>query len=300
MVGGRVDDALAWERLATNLRVERELLEVLDALAPLHVAVFKGGLLTRRLYGDLAARASADNDLAVRRGDAAAALERLLQRGYRALPGLDPRRALTRTGQVALFPEGDVAAVSLDLHVEPFSRNFFAVDEQTIWSRLEEVELHGRRVWTFDASLTLCHMVAHFVQHLLEAEQLRHIGRAWAAWGHTLDPAALRGLAARTCSVEGLEYALGLAEQLGHTEGRAVTVTTARARWALRRFPAGSLLRLRSSVRGLLAVLVVGPGRLPRALRRGFLPEGDELEALYGAGRGVGALWKHWRHRLLD
>ena len=104
------------ERMATNLRMEDELLGVLTLLDSLPVVVFKGPLLTRLIYGDLRQRASADNDLWVAEPHIGQALARLLAHGYRATPGLDPEGALRRVGQVALF-HPEPRRPSVDLHV---------------------------------------------------------------------------------------------------------------------------------------------------------------------------------------
>lgn len=290
-----------WERLAQNLRVERGLLAGLDVLSDIPIVVFKGGALTRRLYGDLRKRASADNDLMVRHRDAGRALDRLLAHGYQPAAGLDAERALARTGQVALFPGGDFDAPSLDLHAEPFSRNFFQVDEDYLWSRLEVVDIHGRSIPTFDAPLALTHMVAHFFQHLLEVSQLQHIGWAWDRFGRELDRAELVEVAERTSGVAALEYALGLAAEYGFVRGPRPECSSARARLALRCFGRRWLeSQPRGSARGLVAVLVADPARLPRALGRGLFPEQDELTSIYGEGSPVSLLFQHWRHRIFD
>lgn len=296
-----VDETLAWERLATNLRVERVLLEALEALDGLDVVVFKGGLLTRRIYGDLRSRASADNDLLVRSADGPEALGRLMARGYAALPGLDATRALVRNGQVALFRGAAGDEPSLDLHVSAFSPYFFSVAPDVVWSHLETVSLHGRQVTTFDAPLAFCHMVAHFLQHLLEVAQLEHIGRAWETLGRAVPSAELRAVAARTCGEASLEYVLGLAAEFGHVSAETLPMTKSRARLAAR--VAGRPFLDRgptSGLRALVVLWVTGPGRLPAALTRGFLPEMDELVALYGEGSRGRLLLRHWQHRVRD
>lgn len=295
------DASAPWERLASNLRVERALLSALDLLEGIPVVVFKGGLLTRRIYGDLRLRSSADNDLLVRRVDAHRALERFASRGFVPLEGLDAHRALDRTGQVALWMHGDFDLPSVDLHVEAFSRNFFSVDEATIWSRLETVELHGRSVQTFDGSLTMAHLVAHFFQSLLERRQLADIAAAWRHFGENLardadSSPAFWATIDQTVGRAALEYALGLA-----LAGSAVPfeARSARARRALEFWGRVWLdENPATSLRGLVAVLVADPRHLFRSLYRGFCPELDELHSLYGSGHPVRLLLTHWRHRL--
>lgn len=293
-------EQLRWERLASNLRVEGALLQVLDLCEDYDVVVFKGGLLTRRLYGDLRERASADNDLLVRGADGPALVSRLTSHGYRPLPGLDAHRALVRTGQVALWPDGKMDAPSLDLHVEAFSRNFFHVSEDAVWSRLEVVDLHGRPIRTFNAALSLTHLAAHFYQHLLDVALLKDLARAWDSFGEQLSSEELWGTAHATCGVAALEYALGVCRQMFGTRG-IPPARTRRARLALDHFGHRWLAgHPRGSLRGLLAVCVCGPAQLPRALWRGFFPEGDELVSNYGEGSRLSLVVRHWGHRFFD
>ena len=293
-------DQAGWERLASNLRVERALLDALQICQGFEVAVFKGGLLTRRLYGDLRQRASADNDLLVRTADGAAVLDRLTSHGYRALPGLDARRALIRTGQVALWPGGNLDAPSLDLHTEAFSRNFFSVAEESVWSRLETVELHGQRIKTFNAALSLAHLVAHFYQHLLDVSLLPDIARAWERFGASLPRQELLDVTRETCGMPALEYALGLCRHSVRAEMIPVPQTR-RVRFLLQNYgPVWLSKRPRSAFRGFLSVCVCGPAQLPRALWRGFFPEGDELVSNYGVGSRFSLVIRHWGHRFFD
>lgn len=275
-----------WERLATNLRVESALPEVLDALSELTVVVFKGALLTERIYGDLRARASGDNDLFVPVAEARIALERLLARGFRALPGLDPWAALAGEGQVALWPQGDTNRVSVDLHQRPFASPYFDVSESLLLEHLEEAELVGRRVLTFDRALTLCHLVAHFVQHHLDRDHLPTI--AAAAQAFQLDARELESLAKATGTFEAMDYALSVAADLklgdaalGERPGNWCTLRARQVRcaWSSERAEPP-----REVVRKALALYLASPRRFARGVLASAWLRPDDLRARYGAG----------------
>lgn len=285
-----------WERLATNLRVEKALLEVLDLLADFPVVVFKGGLLTRLIYGDLRKRASADNDLWIEEPACSRVLQRLLGAGFRPLSGIDPDAALRRYGQVALWPRGDLGEVSLDLHAQPFMGELFSVKNEDLRAHLIEVPLHDRTVLTFDKPLSLVHMVAHYLQHRLERDHLEEIGAAWDRW--QLDEDELRVLARHTCTEPALEHALLLCAELGHCQKRPLAVKTRRARLC------GHLDSPRRSqlppTRGRIAsYLLAAPQRLPRAAFSGVFLESDDLVSRYGKGSRVSQTWRRARELLV-
>lgn len=275
------DSRERWERLATNLRVESALPEVLDALSDLTVVVFKGALLTERIYGDLRARASGDNDLFVPVAEVRAALERLLARGFRALPGLDPWAALAGEGQVALWPQGDTNRVSVDLHQRPFASPYFDVPESLLLEHLEEAELVGRRVLTFNRALTLCHLVAHFVQHHLDRDHLSTI--VAAAQAFQLDARELESLAKATGTFEAMDYALSVAADLGLGE-RSDNWRTLRARQVRRVWSSERVEPPREVVRKALALYLASPRRFARGVLENAWLRPDDLRARYGAG----------------
>ena len=285
-----------WERLATNLRVERALLEVLDVLSGLRVVVFKGGLLTRLIYGDLRKRASADNDLWIEEPECSQALERLLLAGYRALPGIEPRAALRRYGQVALWPGGDLDEVSLDLHAEPFMGALFRVRSEELRSHLIEVPLHDRQVLTFDEPLSLVHMVAHYLQHRLERDHLDEIGAAWDAW--SLDESELRQLARLTCSEPALEHAIHLAFELGHCKKPPPELTTRRARLC-RLLDSKERSQLPPTKGRILSYFLAAPSRLPKAAILEIFLEEDDLISRYGEGSRLEHTWLRVRGLLM-
>lgn len=279
-----------WERLATNLRVEGALLSALDLLRDFPVVVFKGAVLTRLIYGDLRQRASADNDLWVRSARSHAALDHLLAHGYEPLLGLDPHAALRRVGQVALWPHGDLEQPSLDLHEAAFSSRFFRASERALSEHLMEVELHGRRVLTFDRPLALCHQVAHWVQHHLDPAHLPTIADSWSAWRRTwlTSTSGLSALGQQTCTEEALSLALALAHPQASPPlplpGRARFIHSGIEGWGL---PSHHLLRKLSSL------FLVAPHRLPEGMLGALLLEPDELRSRYGSGSRARLIGHH-------
>jgi len=298
------------ERMATNLRMEEALLSVLDLLDSIPVVVFKGPILTRLIYGDLRKRASADNDLWVGEPHVFTALERLLAHGYRPTPGLDAERALRRVGQVALFHQ-DAQRPSVDLHAQPYSGRFFSVDYARVAQHVRAVDLHGRQVRTFDEPLAFTHLVAHFLQHHFELEQLGDIACAWERWsvlpGFTQAVVALSPV---TCTMPALVFTLHLlaskgakVEQAHVLEGGLTMWERVRVRHVLRRFGSQSSkvkAPARSVERKFLALFLVAPRRLVTEIKRAALLEDDELASRYGPGPRVKLVWRHLRTKLSE
>lgn len=279
-----------WERLATNLRVQSALPGVLDVLSDLTVVVFKGALLTERVYGDLRLRASADNDLFVPASEAPVALERLLARGLRPLPGIDPRAALNEAGQVALWPNGDVNQVSLDLHQRPFSLPYFDVPESLVLGHLEETTFLGRPVLTFDRPLTLCHLVAHFVQHHLDRDHLPLIAAATRAFA--LDARELTALATQTGTLEAMDYALSVAAERGLLE-RGARWQTRRARQVRRLWPSERERPPREVLRKALSLYLASPRNFARGVAGSVWLRPDDLRSRYGNGPRLLLSFRH-------
>jgi hypothetical protein len=288
------------EVLATNLRVVSSLHRALDLLGGLPVVVFKGPLLTARVYGRLSARASADCDLWVPESRAEEALERLLAAGFRPSPHLDAARALERRGQVALWPRGDLEQVSIDLHARPFSRPYFEVDESVLEAHLEVDVTFGRTITTFDLRLAFCHAVAHYVQHHLADSYLDVVGRLWALLApgppasaplHLAAPGDLMALIAQTCGVPATEVALHRHARL-HGKGPPEAAQEWRARVVGRVLDAfdGAPPGL---VRKFLSLYLVRPERLPSGVWEAAFPPEDVLREQYGLGPRVGLQLRH-------
>ncbi len=284
------------ENLATNLRALGALGSVLDLLFDLDPVVFKGPLLTERVFGGLTARASADNDLWLPGACGELALGRLLGCGYRAEPGIEPRAYLRRHGQLALWPKGDLSGVSVDLHTAAFRADYFSVPDSVIQANLAELEFRGRSVLTFNPELTLCHLAAHWVQHHLDDAHLGLFRAAWLAFAPALDEARLRALVCATCRA----HAFGLIERRAFTDappGGAPAFhvpLTKRAR-AVARFlpPPGSEARPRQVARKLLAVVAARPTSPLRSVLGAALLPKEELTTRYGPGSLPALLWRH-------
>lgn len=288
------------EVLATNLRVVSSLHRALDLLAGLPVVVFKGPILTARVYGRLSARASADSDLWVRKSRVEEALQRLLAAGFRPSPHLDAARAIERRGQVALWPEGDLEQVSIDLHARPFSRPYFEVDESVLEQHLEVDVTFGRAITTFDLRLAFCHAVAHYVQHHLADSYLDVVGRLWAllapepgAWAplHLAAPGDLMALIDRTCGVPAAQVALRR-----HAVLHGRSPVDDQHQWRAR--AVGSVLDAFGGappglMRKFLSLYLVRPERLPSGAWEAAFPPEDVLREQYGLGPRVGLSLRH-------
>ncbi len=285
-------DTEGWERLATNLRVEKALLQVLELLEGLPVVVFKGALLTRMVYGDLRQRASADNDLWIPHAYAHEALTRLLSAGYLPEPGLDARAAFRRRGQVPLWLAGDFTQVSADLHVEAFSALYFSVDESVLKEHLVSVEIHGRRVQTFDRLLAMTHMAAHFIQHQFEQHVLVVLGHAWDRWHKELDLDELFLLSSQTCTRSALEYSLWLAHLLGYARCEVPPLSSWRAR-ALAQLHGDKLPAQRDIYRKFMSLAVSDLKNIPQGMLHSLWLEQDELNNRYGEGARGAQFLKH-------
>lgn len=287
---------IRWERIATNLRVERELLDALTILQGLPVVVFKGAILTRRIYGELGSRASSDNDLWVESAHIQEALARLLKEGFEPLPHIDPWLALRRNGQVPLWPQGDMQRASLDLHEHPFSSRYFSVKEPTLRENLDSFRIHERDVLTFNRPLAFLHMIAHYLQHHFEERHLQHIGAAWDAWNASLNGIQLRSLASRTCTQPALEFTLARTYARGHCKTRPPWVPGGRAHLVERAL--ASPLGAHVLGRKFFSLFLTDPRRLPQAGLASVLLQRDDLQSRYGEGASWRLYTRHLRYLL--
>lgn len=295
-------EQLAWEKLATNLRVEEALISALSLLHGLEIVVFKGPILTKMIYGDLRRRASADNDIWVDWAHAFDALERLLTAGYSAQSGLDPRAAILRVGQVALFHH-DQSRPSLDLHAEPFSGRFFRVKAQTLRSHIMMVDVHGIRTQTFMPELAFVHLVAHYIQHHFEEALLVDIAAAWERW--SADESIRNGiyeLAPATCTMPALVLTLGMAraEQSRSRTSTPPVPTSLISAWERARVACvsrvlGTSLSERTVVRKFLALFLVAPTSLLTGILGATFLDKDDLVSRYGSGQYWLLLLRHLR-----
>lgn len=289
--------ALAW-----NLALEAELVRVLALLDPLEVVVFKGPLLTRQIYGDLRQRISSDNDLLIRPEDVGHVLWVLFEDGYEPLPYDVPERTLRATGRTTLLKRVEGMLHSVDLHTEAFSRPHFSVPDGLVREHLEGVEVHGRTMLRFDRHLAFAHLVAHFVQHRFEQHILRDLGAAWTRWQVDLRGIGYREFAARTCTVEALEYSLTAAQALGFSDGPSLGATTKRARLVLRGFRPERIqepVHL-GYVRGFWSTLLVRPSAVPKLAWRGIVLPEHELEVRHQAEYRPAMRWQRLQAPLTE
>jgi hypothetical protein len=128
---------------------------------------FKGPLLAREAYGDIALRTFADLDIFLQRRDAAAAMELLEETGFRPTFELtgNTREAFVRTQDSTILIHGK-RRVIVDLQWgftwEPFWSPF---DLTGILDRTETVVLEGKAVRTFSREDLFPMLCAHGAMH---------------------------------------------------------------------------------------------------------------------------------------
>lgn len=143
-----------------NLLLTTELLKLLGLFKAHGISAvpFKGSILAALAYGDLSLRQFGDLDILVHESDVPNARELLISQGYRSAPQFSWEMPFVR----------EDAQVSLDLHWTITPRNtrstrgsnaVFALDLDSVWSRLEPASLAGETVHYFapeDALLIHC------------------------------------------------------------------------------------------------------------------------------------------------
>jgi len=144
-----------------NLLYVGELLRLFAAFADSRIpaATFKGIILAELIYGDLALREFGDLDIIVHEADVSKVEDILIANGYMPdFPDRDFRSAfLAYQGQYAF--RNKQTGFSIDLHWRLSAKGeVFPLRLKEIWSRLEHVEIYGRKVPTLandDLSLFL-------------------------------------------------------------------------------------------------------------------------------------------------
>jgi len=152
-----------------NLFLTGELLRLLDLLRSrgIPAIAYKGPTLAALAYGDLTLRDFADNDIMIQRRDFASARDLLTAEGYRAEFSLTPEQqtAYLRSRHSLVFADERGSIVELHWAIQP--RYFsFALDPETLWSRLQPVRLAGRGVETFCREDLLLILTLHGAKHL--------------------------------------------------------------------------------------------------------------------------------------
>lgn len=290
--------------VARHLRLEVELGEVVTSLSDAGVqgAVLKGVPLARRLYGDLAHRgAIVDNDILVRRADAASAVGVLHALGYRAEPGRTLAAHLRTDFQIALgrqLPDGTPLVV--DLHWAPFAPQLYRLDEATLWAHVEPFPLGATSVLVPDEALTLVHLASHYAQHLFAVDRpLVDFAQGWNAWGGHIDVDGMLDLARLAGLLAALDFAFTVAGRRGLLTCPAPEIRSRRAARLCRRLPAGRSPTPPPDYRGrLLALRLADPRRAAHwAWDMAFPPPATQA-AITGRAPGP-AVWPSYLTRLV-
>ena len=277
--------------IAVNLRLEGELLNLLDLLAGLRVVVFKGPLLTKQIYGDLRYRQSCDNDLWVPAEHLDAALERLLQAGYLPLENYDSRLALKTAGQVALWPGGDLGYPSADLHAQPFSVKIFHVEEKFLEQYLVVSDFHGVPVRQFSPVLAMAHLCAHSAQHFFVSKQKKEVRDAFFAFNKAQDLAEFEKVSRHTCSLKVAQAVLlwsGVERVYVSAILGKISPLAALCAYSLNKGPEATYF-----TRQLWVLFLRLSPRIIRSLIRAIFPTKNELSMRYDSGNRISQQWKH-------
>jgi len=267
--------------VAQALALEAELARVCRSLsaASIPVIVLKGVPLARRLHGRLGLRKSVDNDLLVREADVVVTVNVLRGLGYRDLDSRSLSASRSFTFQHPMGYSGPAGRLFVEVHWNAFTPDLFAVPASLQWSRTEAFVVREAPVVVFDRAMTLVHLAAHAAQHYLtEPRILRDISEAWALWHNELAMGDLVALADRTQTREVLAWALrasGAAPGALETPRTRWFAAMARPSWLSHPTPA----RLYCGM--ILALLMVRPSRLPRALLRGVFPPAAQMDLIY-------------------
>jgi len=146
-----------------------ELSKVLTRLADERIAAipYKGPVLARTAYGDVALRRFADLDVLVRRADVRRAVTSLGELGY------EPRLRLTRAQERAFldfqceYPlDRDRGRLTTEIHWDVVPREFaFHLDLDRLWSAARPIEIDGVTVLAPSPEDLLLILVVHGAKH---------------------------------------------------------------------------------------------------------------------------------------
>jgi Uncharacterised nucleotidyltransferase len=152
-----------------NTRLDRELVALVKLFTSQDIAVvpFKGPVLARLAYGNLALRQFGDLDLLVQSHDVKKACALLMAQGYQLgrLTKAQKRDLDFHGGEIILIHQASQTIV--DLHWKIAPKFFpFKVALKDWWSRLQPVFLNKTQVLTFCPEDTLLHLCVHAANHL--------------------------------------------------------------------------------------------------------------------------------------
>ena len=150
---------------ACNEVMTRELMDLIDDMASrnIHAAAFKGPLLAVQAYGDLSLRSFMDLDFLITPGDFPKVRDILREQGYETGHQLSPAREaafIRYAGEDIFFHEAGKSPV--EPHWE-FAPGTLAVqlDYPSLWTRVTEIEIMGRRVLTWGPEDTALILAIH-------------------------------------------------------------------------------------------------------------------------------------------
>jgi hypothetical protein len=163
------------------LHLSAELLRILDALCVegIRALPYKGPVLARQLYDDVAMRQFADLDLLVRPRDVSRARDVLLHLHYKG-DALTPAQSgrLLRNNHCQMFTRGQDLAVELHWRITGLVHPT-ALDLERIWERTCTIKMAGRSIDVIAPEDLLPILCAHGAKH------------AWERLGWICDVAAL-------------------------------------------------------------------------------------------------------------
>ncbi len=157
---------------ARNLLLTAELIKILTLFENHGIPAlpFKGPVLARSIYGNLAFRQFEDLDILVPENKVAQAEALLRDQGYKATQEIPQARSasfLWTQYEIPYRHEGNSTCVELHWKVAPI---FFpcAIDMQGVWNRVEWADLAGKRVRNLSNMDLLLILCAHGGRHLWE------------------------------------------------------------------------------------------------------------------------------------
>ena len=152
-----------------NRLLTAELTKVLARLAAQGIAAipYKGPVLARTAYGDVALRRFADLDVLVRRADVLRAVAALRQLGYESRLRLTPAQERAFLDVQCEYPlDRDRGRLTTEIHWDVVPREFaFHLDLDRFWSRARPIELDGLTVLTPSPEDLLLILVVHGAKH---------------------------------------------------------------------------------------------------------------------------------------